>query len=104
MACHMVSDFRQGLTHRRVRVQYVVVFSRIPFTQRRQFLGNGSEQTNDDANGSRFHVIAELGDNRGILNARVRDVQLRRQKHLPGHDNDNQIASLPKHQAGWSPP
>nr|POE47236.1 hypothetical protein CFP56_00568 [Quercus suber] len=74
---HVTLDLGQGVTDGGVGVEKVVVFARVPLLEAGQLGGDGLEEADDDADGRRLHVLAELVD--GLL---VRDAVVAVELHL----------------------
>lgn len=105
MTGDMALDFIQRLTDGRVGIEKIVVLAGIPVTQRREFLGDGRKQPNNDANRRRFHLVAELGNGCFVLVENIRFALDRTQvKILPEPGNGSQTASPPKRRAEWKQP
>lgn len=62
-----MSDLGHSLADIRVGGKQLVVLAGLPIGESGQFLGNSLEKPDDDTNGSRLHVVAELVDGRDIL-------------------------------------
>lgn len=63
----MATDVFQSMAYIHVGPQQVVVFVGIPFLERRKFLRNRGEQTDDDTHWCGLHVVAEFSDNLLVL-------------------------------------
>lgn len=67
----MFPHFSHGLADGNVIVQELTVSSSLPLGESRQLLGDGVEEADDNTNGSRLHVIAELVHGRSVRDAVV---------------------------------
>ena len=74
----------------------MVMLVGIPFTECRELLGDGLEETNDDTNWGRLHVIAELVDGGSVLEDVSVDAIMTLEFNLQERDSGNRIASPPK--------
>ena len=95
----MFPYFGQRVTGRRVRIQGRMVLVCIPFLERWELLRDSLEETDNHANRSRLHVIAELVNDSSILeNYQIR-VLAGEAVDSPECGICNRIASLPKQKA-----
>lgn len=67
----VLPDFGHGLAHCNVVVEQLTVARAVPVGKGRQLLGDGVEQSGDDANRGRLHVAAELLDCDGVRDSVV---------------------------------
>lgn len=70
MLLNMMSDLGHGLADIRVGGKQLVVLAGLPISESGQFLGDSLEESDDDTDRSRFHVVAELVNSRDILRSR----------------------------------
>lgn len=66
MLGNMFPHFSHGLTDGDVVVEKLAVSSSLPFGEGGKLLRDSMEETDDDADRSCLHVVAELGDSSGV--------------------------------------
>ena len=71
MLDHMILHFGHGVADGDVVVQQLPVAASIPLGEGRKLLGDGVEETDDDADRCCLHVVAELVDGGLVRNAVV---------------------------------
>ena len=68
MTRYMLANFSQGITDSAIRVEGMMVFSRIPFLKGRKTLRHGGKKTDNDLYRCTFHLITEIVDQSPFLN------------------------------------